>query len=150
MSLKIYVASSWKNKYYPDIIRKLQKNNYNPYDFRIDNGFQWDNHNDSKWDDMTFDNFKTILENDYVINAFETDFTAVKEADVCILVLPCGRSAHMEAGYVKGKGGKVFVYQPKEEKFIPELMYRMFDIITDNFTEILLSLDLTRNEYGKI
>jgi len=34
------------------------------------------------------------------------------EADVVVVVLPSGRSAHLEAGYMKGKDGRFFVYGP--------------------------------------
>lgn len=31
---KIYVASSWRNKYYPEIVAKLRMMGYEVYDFR--------------------------------------------------------------------------------------------------------------------
>jgi nucleoside 2-deoxyribosyltransferase len=44
-------------------------------------------------------------------------------ADCCVLVLPCGRSAHIEAGYMAGRGKPVWVLavEPCE----PELMYKL-------------------------
>ena len=50
----------------------------------------------------------------------------MQEADYCVLLLPCGRSAHSEAGWMKGQGKKVFVLD-MSEKPTPELMYQMFD-----------------------
>ena len=45
MSKRIYVASSWKNTYYPDIVKLLRENGHIVYDFREptpgDLGFQW-------------------------------------------------------------------------------------------------------------
>ena len=37
----------------------------------------------------------------------------MQEADFCVLLLPCGRSAHSEAGWMKGNGKKVsyWIYQ---------------------------------------
>ena len=52
------------------------------------------------------------------------------QADVCVLVLPCGRSAHTEAGGMAGAGKKVIVYIP--EMLEPELMYKLFDAVVDN------------------
>ena len=40
-----------------------------------------------------------------------------------VLVLPCGRSAHTEAGWFAGKGLKTIVYMP--EKHDQELMYKL-------------------------
>ena len=42
--------------------------------------------------------------------AFKADLDALNWADTCLLVLPCGRSAHTEAGWMKGAGKKVVVY----------------------------------------
>ena len=40
---------------------------------------------------------------------FSADLDALKWADTCVLVLPCGRSAHTEAGWMAGAGKKVVV-----------------------------------------
>lgn len=42
-----------------------------------------------------------------------------------VLVLPCGRSAHTEAGWFAGRGLKTIVYMPGKQE--PELMYKLFD-----------------------
>ena len=34
---------------------------------------------------------------------FQADLDALNWADTCIIVLPCGRSAQTEAGWMKGK-----------------------------------------------
>ena len=57
---------------------------------------------------------------------FDLDFNAMKWADVCVMVLPCGRSANTEAGWMKGAGKKVIVYSPEKEE--PELMYKIYDL----------------------
>lgn len=49
-----------------------------------------------------------------------------------MLVLPCGRSAHTEAGWMAGRGKKVVVYIPKMEE--PELMYKLFDRVVEVLT----------------
>jgi hypothetical protein len=44
---KIYVASSWRNEYYPGVVDSLRKAGYYVYDFRNppsgDPGFKWGN-----------------------------------------------------------------------------------------------------------
>ncbi len=61
---------------------------------------------------------------------FEADMVALEQADVCVLVLPCGRSAHTEAGWMAGTGKKVIVYIPEMQE--PELMYKLFDAVVDS------------------
>lgn len=49
----------------------------------------------------------------------------MKRADACVLLLPCGNSAHLEAGWFAGQRKPVAVlcWELRE----PELMYRCFD-----------------------
>ena len=61
--------------------------------------------------------------------------SAIERADVCVLVLPCGRSAHAEAGWMKGKGKKTIVYMPEKQE--AELMYRLFDGVVDSMEDLL-------------
>lgn len=74
-----------------------------------------------------------------ITRMFNSDFNAMKWADTCVLVLPCGRSAHTEAGWMKGAGKKVLVYQIWAEE--PELMYKIYDDIITTGKELLASLD---------
>lgn len=38
---------------------------------------------------------------------------AVEHCEACVIVLPCGRSAHIEAGYARGCGSRLFVLMPE-------------------------------------
>ena len=49
-------------------------------------------------------------------------------------MLPCGRSAHTEAGWMKGSGKKVIVYIPEMQE--AELMYKLFDLVSGDLDEI--------------
>jgi hypothetical protein len=71
---------------------------------------------------------------DYVGCAEYVD-KAMEWADACVLVLPCGRSAHTEAGWFAGKGIKTVVYIPEKQE--PELMYKLFDAVVDSIDGIL-------------
>ena len=57
-----------------------------------------------------------------------------------MLVLPCGRSAHTEAGWFAGKGIKTVVYIPEKQE--PELMYKLFDAVVDSVDGLLAALAL--------
>lgn len=61
---------------------------------------------------------------------FDSDFDGMKWADACVMVLPCGRSANTESGWMKGAGKKVFIYSPIKQE--PELMYKIHDGIFDD------------------
>lgn len=138
---KIYVASSWRNKYQPDVVRFLRENNHEVYDFRNphgNTGFSW-SEIDPNWKDWGIDEYKEAIKHPIAEAGFNSDFNAMKWADTCVLVLPCGRSAHTEAGWMKGAGKKVLVYQIWAEE--PELMYKIYDDIITTGKELLASLD---------
>lgn len=124
---KIYVASSWRNQHQPQVVSFLREQGHEVYDFRYPAGkmgFQW-SQIDEDWENWSTDQYRAALEHPIVQAGFKSDFDAMQWADVCVLVLPCGRSAHSEAGWMKGAGKKVIVYQIWEEE--PELMYKLFD-----------------------
>ena len=55
-----------------------------------------------------------------------------------VLVLPCGRSAHTEAGWFAGKGLKTIVYMPEKQE--PELMYKLFDGVVGSMDELVKAI----------
>src|SRR6266403_1358119 len=105
--MKIYVASSWRNPIQPEVVSELRNAGFEVYDFRNpapDNtGFHWFELDDN-WKNWTPKQFCQALEHPIAISGFRTDFVAMKWADACVLVNPCGRSAHLEAGYFVGAG----------------------------------------------
>ena len=135
---KIYVASSWRNKYYPEVVTKLREAGHEVYDFRNPphggNGFRWTDidENAPNW---TFEQYAEGLHHPLAERQSAADLEALKAADTCVLVLPCGRSAHTEAGWMAGAGKRVIVYIP--EMVEPELMYKLFYEVVGNMEELI-------------
>lgn len=135
---KIYVASSWRNFYQQNLVNQLRRMGHRVYDFKHPNGedgFQWTNI-DKNWQNWSMEQYRKNLHSEYAQFGLNRDFDAMKLADVCILCLPCGRSAHLEAGWMKGAGKKVIAYIPSEVTIEPELMYGILDGIAINIKEI--------------
>ena len=74
---------------------------------------------------------------------FQADIDALTWADTCVLVLPCGRSAHTEAGWMAGAGKRVLAYLP--EMVEPELMYKLFDGVAGSLEELVEKLYVDRD-----
>lgn len=137
---KIYVASSWRNAYQPQVVEALRKAGHDVYDFRNPpsrKGFAWSDI-DQNWQNWSTEEYVNALGNPIAKEGFQSDFNAMQESDVCVLVLPCGRSANAEAGWMKGAGKKVYVLQKQKEE--PELMYKMFDGVFSDEKEIIKEL----------
>ena len=140
---KIYVASSWRNEYQQRVVNTLRDDGHEVYDFRNPPdgkaGFHW-SEIDPNWQDWTTQQYIEALRHEYAQFGFNRDFDAMKAADACVLVLPCGRSAHLEAGWMKGAGKRVYAYIPYNG-FEPELMYGLLDGISDDIQKILAMLN---------
>lgn len=139
---KIYVASSWRNMYYESVVKRLCEAGHEVYDFRNPphggNGFHWTDvdENAPNW---TFDEYAQGLHHPLAERQFKADLDALRWADTCVLVLPCGRSAHTEAGWMAGAGKRVLAYIP--EMVEPELMYKLFDEVVGTLDGLEQSLE---------
>ena len=138
--MKIYVASSWRNNHQQYVVNELRKAGHDVYDFKHptegDAGFHW-SEIDPNWQNWNTHQYYDALKHSYAQFGFNRDFNAMKSSDICILCLPCGRSAHLEAGWMKGAGKKVIAYIPPNEKIEPELMYNLLDGISCDIYRII-------------
>ena len=131
MKHKIYVASSWRNVYYPDIVAKLRATGHDVYDFRNppsgDPGFKWScvSEDYMEWSPQQY---RDMLQHEKAVRQFKN----------CVLVLPCGRSAHTEAGWFAGRGKLTIAYIPEKQE--PELMYKLFDKVCCSIDELIDTL----------
>lgn len=138
---KIYLASSWRNEHYPHVLNELRKEGHLCHDFRDPAGhFRWSDI-DINWLLWTPDLFKQKLGAPQAFKGFNRDMQGLDDADTCVLLLPCGRSAHLEAGYAIGQKKDVFILL-MPEKFEPELMYRMVPKhrLSTNLVDLLAQL----------
>lgn len=138
--MKIYVASSWRNSLQDEVVIQLRAAGHEVYDFKNPpegTGFDWAEV-DPNWQTWTARQFAEALNHPISMKGYNSDFNAMKWADACVIVLPCNRSAHSEAGWFSGQGKPVIVLTNDNEE--PELMYNMFDAVTDSFPGVLTAL----------
>lgn len=118
--MKIYLASSWKAaeavRLYLDFFRKQE-------------GFEVDCFCDQDGGRIGFNIAELLEGSGYGINsidaisalehpavaeqfkvAFAEDKKWIDWCECLIMLMPCGRSAHLEAGYAKGQGKLLFIY----------------------------------------
>ena len=138
---RIYVASSWRNPYFPEVVTRLREAGHEVYDFRNPPhggaGFHWTDidPNAPAW---TYAQYAEGLHHPLAERQFQADIDALTWADTCVLVLPCGRSAHTEAGWMAGAGKRVIAYIP--EMVEPELMYKLFAGVAGSLDELVEKL----------
>jgi hypothetical protein len=123
---RIYVASSWRNPRQPGIVAALRDAGHEVYDFRNpapgERGFHW-SAIEPRWQDLSMSAFRDVLQHPVAEHGFGLDWGAMSWADTGVLVLPCGRSAHLEAGYFVGALKPLLILLAPDQE--PELMYKM-------------------------
>lgn len=141
-SRKIYVASSWRNEYFPEVVAKLREAGYDVYDFRNppsgDSGFKWSCISED-YIEWTPEQYRENLNHPRAVRQFGNDIEAMNSCDTCVIVLPCGRSAHTEAGWFAGKGKYTIAFIPEKQE--PELMYKLFDAVCCTIDELIEKLN---------
>ena len=145
MRRRIYVASSWRNPTQQQVVHTLRRAGHDVYDFRnpqehtreVDGGFHWSDI-DPAWQSWTAARLIEGLDHPLAKAGFLSDFEAMQWADTCLLVMPCGRSAHLELGWSVGAGKHTAILFTDGE---PELMIKMVNRLLVTTDEVLAWLD---------
>lgn len=103
-----------------------------------DPGFKWSSVSEDfmEWSPQEY---REQLGHPKAVRQFANDIEAMETCDACVLVLPCGRSAHTEAGWFAGKGRTVIAYIPVRQE--PELMYKLFSGVCCSMEELIGTLE---------
>ena len=81
--------------------------------------------------------YKQALHSPFVQTAYQFDFTHLKEADIVVLVMPCGRSAHLELGWALGHGKEGYILFPDGEPDRYDLMANLATDVCFSVEELL-------------
>lgn len=125
--VRIYLASSWRNEQQQEMVVKLREQGFEVYDFKNpvpgNKGFSW-SQVDPNWKNWTSAQHIKALHHCISRTGFTYDFNGMNWANCGVLLLPCGKDAHLEAGWLAGAGKRLFVLLEPEE-CEPGLMYRI-------------------------
>ena len=150
--MKIYLASSWKmQKTVLEMSMILKKEGHevdafcDPSDNRV--SFNWEELTDIMKDekmDLEKMNAIDMMKHWRVEEAFQEDKKFIDWADTLIMLMPCGRSSHIEAGYAKGTGKKLYIVGGFEKGEF-DTMYGFADGMYD-YSEISCLIDVLKNK----
>ena len=143
----VYVASSWRNLMQAGVCATLRSAGIPHYDFKNPEGgtgFSWKQvkpegapdgvaAKGSDWEPV--DTYLEMVNHPVATAGFKADFDAMQRADTFVMVLPCGKSAHLELGWAVGAGKRTIILL--EDPVEPELMYRMVDEMATSLFDLL-------------
>mgnify|MGYP001162066870 CR=1 FL=1 len=108
--MRIYLATSWKNESVARAVAAWLRADKHEVDCFCEEGnrfvFRWTD----IADDLMEHDAVTFLEDPRVQRAFLEDKKWIDWSQAVVMIMPCGRSAHLEAGYAKGKGKHLFIW----------------------------------------
>ena len=153
--MKVYIASSWKNQTAVIALAEYLER----YGFEVDAFcrssdkryvFHWSELVDEEDELANYDAIE-MLADPRTQRAFKEDRKWLDWSDCVIMLMPCGRSSHMEAGYAKGQGKLLYIYGdfPKGEfdvmygfadglfrrEDIDALVFALFEAMSTNTTD---------------
>ena len=158
---RIYLATSWRNEHQPRILALLREAGHEVYDFRhpqvvrwtapprhrlgkaASSGFSWDEV-DPDWREWTPEGYVAGLQHPRAREGFRLDFDAMGWCDICVVLMPCGPSAALEAGWCKGSGRGLIVHVAGMRE--PDLMYLVADQFTLTDKALLDAIDTMMTE----
>ena len=137
--MKVYVASSFRNERQPAVVERLRFAGHEVYDPVHPDvegpgapsraGAGWKQAGPDWWT-WTPDQYLAALRHPLAVEGFAANWSAMQWADRVVLVMPCGRSAHLEAGYAVGAGKPLAILLEPHSSPEPDLMHKMASLIT--------------------
>ena len=131
----IYLIGALKNWKVIDIAKRLREEGHEVFDSWISPGPEADEflRKYSKRRGLTH---KEIMNDWSVTHIYEFDKFHLDRADTVIMVMPCGKSGHIELGYAIGKGKKGYILFDKEPSKY-DIMHRFADGIFYDLNELI-------------
>lgn len=133
----IYLIGSLRNPRIPEIAKELRNAGHEVFDDWHSVGPECD----EKWQEYEKNrgrSYKEAIEGYHAKDVFDFDKRHLDRCDTGVLVLPAGKSAHLELGYIIGRGKTGYVlFDAEPERF--DIMYQFADGIFFSVEELIQS-----------
>ncbi len=138
MKYQYFIASRWRNR---DIVleltTKLREKGKTVYCFMETKENFHKPEDDPEKAMQEFESIDNWQGHKLIRDIFEVDMKALRNAKTLLLLLPAGKSAHMEAGVAYGMGKKcIYIGEQKEA----ESLYLIFNEHYDTIDDFIMSL----------
>ena len=143
----IYLIGSLRNEKIPELAKKIRQLNldYEVFDDWFSPGPEADDFW-RKYEKIRGSTYREALNNYAARHIFEFDKFHIDRSQIGVLYMPCGKSAHLELGYMIGSGKRGYILFDKE----PERWDVMVSFATNIFfneNELFEELKRIRTEY---
>ena len=126
--MKLYLIGSLRNPQVPIVATQLRVAGYEVFDDWMAAGPEADDWWQKYETDRGHD-FKAALQGHAAHHVYEFDKAHLDSSDACVLLLPAGKSGHLEFGYMMGKGKPGWILMDGDpERF--DVMYQFAGCVT--------------------
>ena len=143
MKYHYFIASRWRNRDNVRLLsKKLREKDFSVYCF-IDEEQSLNDPNEDQEEEMK--KFETIVNwrtNPTVKAMFDHDMNALRDSETLIMLLPAGKSAHLEAGAAYGMGKKCIIVGEQKET---ESLYFIFNEWHPTIEELLNHIHMIKS-----
>ena len=134
--MKIYLIGSLRNPAIPKIGQRLRdETGYEIFDDWYSAGPDADD-NLRDYERARGHTYREILDGHAAKNIFNFDRYHLQTSDAAVLVLPCGKSAHLEGGWMLGQGKPLAVLAMNEPERV-EVMHQFTDFVALDIEELI-------------
>lgn len=133
--MKLYLMGSLGNKRIPVLAAKLRRQGFDVFDDWFTPGPEADEHW-REYEQGRGHDLVTALEGYAANNIFDFDKRHLNASELGMLVLPAGRSGHLELGYLTGRGKPTYILMEGEPDRY-DVMYRFAEQVFRDEAEML-------------
>ena len=110
---QIYIIGSLRNEKIPHIAKELRKLGFIVFDDWFSPGPEADEFW-RKYEKVRGSTYKQALTNFAATHVFEFDKHHIDQSDIGVLIMPAGKSGHLELGYMIGQGKPGLIFFEEE------------------------------------
>jgi nucleoside 2-deoxyribosyltransferase len=134
----IYVIGSLRNPRVPQVAADLRFDGHEVFDDWFAAGPEADDHW-QRYEQARGHTLEMALDGHAAQHVFKYDKSHLDRCEAAVLVLPAGKSGHLELGYVRGQRKPIYILLDKEpERY--DVMYAFADLATTDFDKLRLHL----------
>lgn len=142
MKKTIYLIGSLRNPQIPSTAAVLRGAGFEVFDDWYAAGPEADDYW-QKYETERSHTYQKALEGYAAWHVADFDLFHLNRCDMAVLLMPAGKSGHIELGYMIGKGKPTFVlFDKTPERY--DVMYRLATKICFNFSDLIIALEGTR------
>lgn len=138
---RLYLIGSLRNPQVPIVGDQLREDGFEVFDQWHSAGPNADEH----WRDYEVGrghSFIEALQSREAWNTYRFDFVNLAGADLAVLLLPAGKSGHLELGWVRGQGKPGYIVLDPTSQIRYDVMYLMATKVFNNVEDLRKHLQL--------